>query len=174
MERPPLSLRCPAARASKHGLDVVIIKAGTGDQMQVFTIHKDLLCQSSKFFRSAFSSKFLESTTGCLELISVRPRTFEVLYQWLYTGSVRDIADFAAESNIDSDILWLRVFTMAHQYMIHSLQEISYYYFRKAFHDYERAVPSVAFVEELYDSDLPAHLVDMLKSYRYCTAPTGS
>ena len=153
------------ARASAHGLETVTIKAGQDTKVQLFTIHKELLCNSSDFFKSTFNNHFIESETGCLELVAVDPMTFEVLYQWLYTGSVRDVVDFALESSIDIDLLWLRVFTMAHQYMVHALQEISYYYFRRAFHDSHRVVPSVACVTELYESELPTNLVDMLKSY---------
>jgi hypothetical protein len=81
------------------------------------------------------------------------------------TGSVCDIVEFAAESDIDIDLLRLRVFTMAHQYIIDQLQHISYYYFRKSFHDFYRVVPFVACVRELYEGDLPTNLVDMLKSF---------
>lgn len=155
----------PAARASQHGHEMVRIKTGHGERRQTFTIHKDLIGSASDFFQSAFKGGFLESQTSCLELTTVDPMTFEVLYQWLYTGSVRDIINFAVESDIKIDLLWLRVLTMAHQYMITPLQEISYCYFRKAFHDLHRVVPSVALVKELYESDLPTNLVDMLKSY---------
>ncbi len=165
MDSLPESFLPPAARASEHGLEMVTIMAGHDARTQLFTIHKDLLRKSSGFFRSSFNGRFLESETGCLKLTAVDPMTFEVLYQWLYTGSVRDIADFAAQSNIDIDLLWLRVFTMAHQYLINPLQEISFYHFRRCFHDFHRVVPSVACVKELYESDLPANLVDMLKSY---------
>jgi BTB/POZ domain len=165
MDRLPESLLRPAARASAHGVEIVTVNAGTKQRTQIFKIHKDLLCRSSSFFNSTFNGHFLESETGCLELAAVDPMTFEVLYQWLYTGSVRDIADFAADSGIDIDLLWLRVFTAAHQYMIKELQEISFYHFRKAFHDFHRVVPSVACVQELYESDLPTNLVKMLKSY---------
>jgi hypothetical protein len=54
---------------------------------------------------------------------------------------------------------------MAHQYMIDQLQHISYYYFRKSFHDFHQVVPSAACVREWYESDRPTNLVDMLKSY---------
>ena len=165
MDSLPESLLRPAARASQHGLDVVTVKAGTGETTQLFKMHKNLLCQSSNFFKSAFNGRFAEGETSYLELTAVDPLTFEVLYQWLYTGSTRDIPDFAAESNVDIDLLWLRVFTMAHQYMIDPLQESSYHFFRRAFHDFHRVVPSVVCVSELYNSELPTHLVDMLKSY---------
>ena len=165
MDRVPESLLRPAARASEHGFDIVTVKSGGKQRNQTFRIHKDLLCSSSDFFKSTFNGHFLESETGCLELPAVDPMTFEVLYQWLYTGSVRDIPNFAAESGIDIDLLWLRVFTAAHQYMIKDLQQIGFFHFRKGFHDFHRVVPSIGCVKELYGSDLPANLVGMLKSY---------
>ena len=165
MDRPLEPLSRPAARASEHGLDMVTVKAGESQRTQTFKIHKDLLCKSSDFFRSTFNGRFQESEKGCLELTAVDPATFEVLYQWLYTGSVQDVIEYAAESDIAIDLFWLRVFTMVHQYMISGLQEISFRYYRRIFHDAFRVVPTAAFVQELYESDLPTHLVDMLKSY---------
>lgn len=165
MNRLPKSLSRPAARASEHGLDIVTINAGQNENTQVFKIHKDLLCKASHFFKSTFNGQYLESKTGCLELTTIDPITVEVLYQWLYTGSIRDVAGFASESNVDIDLLWLRVFTMAHQYMINELQEVSYYCFRKTFHDFHIVLPSLACVRELYESNLPTNLADMLKSY---------
>ena len=166
MDRLPESLLRPAARASQHGLDTVIVKAGKGERTQLFKIHKNLLCQCSNFFKSAFNGQFIESGTSYLELTAVDPLTFEVLYQWLYTGSVSYIVDFAADSDdVDIDVLSLRVFTMAHQYMIDSLQKISYRCFCIYFDDFRRVVPTTVCVNELYNSDLPTNLVDMLKSY---------
>ncbi len=153
------------ARASQHGLDVVTVKAGKGERTQLFSVHKNLLCQSSDFFESALNGQFMESKTSYLELTTLDPMIFEVLYQWLYTGSVDHVLDFAAESNVDIDLLWLRVFTMAHQYMIDLLQKISYHCFRRLFNDSHRVVPSVVCVSELYNSDLPKNLVKMLRSY---------
>lgn len=166
MDSLPESLLRPAARASEHGLDTVTVKAGKGERTQLFKIHKNLLCQSSNLFKSAFNGQFIESGTSYLELAAVDPLTFEVLYQWLYTGSLSYIVDFAAESDeIDIDVLSLRVFTMAHQYMIDSLQKISYRWLCIYFDDFRRVVPTTACVNELYNSDLPTNLVDMLKSY---------
>jgi len=165
MDSLPISLTRPPARASQHGNETVMINAGQGERSQTFTIHKDLLCRSSEFFESVFNGQFLESETGCLDFSQVDSMTFEVLYHWLYTGSVGSIPNFAAESAVDLDLLWLRVFTMAHQYMIDPLQEIAFFCFRKALHDVHPVVPSVACIEELYDSDLPTNLVDMLKQY---------
>jgi hypothetical protein len=93
-----------------------------------------------------------------LELIAVVPLTFEVLYQWPYTGSVRDIVELAVESNVEIALLWLRIFNMLHEYMISPMQEISFYRFQNSFHDFYRVVPSAACVQELYESSLPSNL----------------
>lgn len=155
----------PATRASEHGLEMVTIKTGEDPMTQIFTIHKDLLCKSSDFFRLTFDGRFQEIMKGCLELRAVAPLTFEVLYQWLYRGSVCNIAELASKSGVAIDLLWLRVFTMAHRYMITDLQQISYRGYLRTFHDSSRVVPTASFVQELYESDLPSHLAEMLKSY---------
>jgi BTB/POZ domain len=139
------------------------MKAGQNENTQVFKIHKDL-CKASQFFKSTFNGQYLENKTGRLELTAVDKITVEVLHQWLYTGSIPDVAGFASESNVNID-LWLRVFTIAHQFMINDLQEVSYYCFRKTFHDFHGVAPSLECVRELYESNLPTNLADMLKSY---------
>jgi hypothetical protein len=97
MDRFPEPLLRPTPHASKHGLEVVSVKVEQNEQTQLFTIHKNLLCKSSGFLRSTFSSQFLEGQTSCLELPAIDPLTFEVLYQLL------TLALFAISSNLQQN-----------------------------------------------------------------------
>src|SRR5277367_3743838 len=75
-------------RPKDHGSEMATVIVGRGDQAQTFTIHKHLLCQASSYFYGALQGKFRESRKATLKLEGDCPMVFEVLYHWLYSGSV--------------------------------------------------------------------------------------
>jgi hypothetical protein len=74
--------------AKTHGTNIVNVHVGSGSIMQIFSIHKSLLCAASDYFIGALTGNFEESSTQVLELKHDCPMAFEVLYQWLYSGAV--------------------------------------------------------------------------------------
>jgi hypothetical protein len=71
--------------SSQHGSEMVTVEVGTGQEMQAFTIHKNLLSQASEYFDRALNGNFIESY-GLIRLPRHAPEAFELVYQWLYTG----------------------------------------------------------------------------------------
>jgi hypothetical protein len=53
-----------------------------------YTLHKDLLCFYSDFFRAAFNGSFKEATERKIELPDVDVETFEAFQVWLYTQNL--------------------------------------------------------------------------------------
>ncbi len=53
-----------------------------------FLIHKNLLCQNSRFFTAAFNGKFMESATQSMVLDDVDADTFGVVVNWIYTQKI--------------------------------------------------------------------------------------
>ncbi|KEQ78320.1 hypothetical protein M438DRAFT_308161 [Aureobasidium pullulans EXF-150] len=51
----------------------------------VHTVHKDLLCFYSDYFRAAFNGSFKEATEQKIKLPNVEPEVFETFQVWLYT-----------------------------------------------------------------------------------------
>ena len=45
-------------------------------------------CKQSKFFEAAFNESFAEASNGVVNLPEERPRTFEIVHTWLYTGEL--------------------------------------------------------------------------------------
>jgi hypothetical protein len=51
-----------------------------------FTVHGELICGSSEFFRNALSREWRESKERLVKLPSRQPKAFQLYVQWLYTG----------------------------------------------------------------------------------------
>ena len=56
-----------------------------GSSKVKFSVHKEMLCGVSSFFRSAFTGSFREGRQQVMELPEDDPNIFELLVQWLYT-----------------------------------------------------------------------------------------
>ncbi|KAI5248507.1 hypothetical protein E4T43_01420 [Aureobasidium subglaciale] len=59
-----------------------------GPEKKPYTLHKELLCFYSDFFRITFQGSFKEAIEGRLELIDVQVDTFESFQVWLYSRSL--------------------------------------------------------------------------------------
>lgn len=51
-------------------------------------VHKDLICKSSAFFRSALSHGWKESKEQTVRLVEEDPEIFELYIHWLYRGMI--------------------------------------------------------------------------------------
>lgn len=56
-------------------------------QREVFTVHKNLLCARSDYFKAAFTGTFTEAREGRITLEDEDPDTFRRFWSWLYTGN---------------------------------------------------------------------------------------
>jgi hypothetical protein len=55
---------------------------------QKFTVHKDLVCASSKFFMAASSERWTEGKEKAVRLPEVKKETFQAYVVWVYAGKV--------------------------------------------------------------------------------------
>jgi hypothetical protein len=77
-----------------HGNEVVTITVGPeDDSSRTFSVHKNLICKHSSFFRKAFTNSCKEGNDGHINLPDDCPESFELLYEWLYSRQVK-AADF--------------------------------------------------------------------------------
>jgi hypothetical protein len=60
-----------------------------GNGKQLFTVHKDLICDSSKFFKAACSANWVEGRKGKVKLPAVMPRDFQRYLAWLYSKKLQ-------------------------------------------------------------------------------------
>jgi hypothetical protein len=62
--------------------------AGPAGNEQRFTIHKDLVCASSKFFKAACSKRWAEGRAKEVRLDEVKAETFRAYIVWVYAEKI--------------------------------------------------------------------------------------
>ncbi|KAI9675666.1 MAG: hypothetical protein M1817_001033 [Caeruleum heppii] len=65
-----------------------LVNVYVGPARKHWILHEKLLSHHSPFFASAFGGAFAEAETGKIELLEDDPAAFELLIQWLYSGSM--------------------------------------------------------------------------------------
>jgi len=55
---------------------------------QTFPIHKGHICHYSPFFDAEFNGTFSEAETQLVELYEVKPETFGIFVNWIYTQDI--------------------------------------------------------------------------------------
>lgn len=61
---------------------------GPEESQQTYTIHKHLICNSSKFFHAACSKLWAEGKEKLVRLPEANPEAFQAYVVWVYTGRV--------------------------------------------------------------------------------------
>jgi hypothetical protein len=59
-----------------------------GPQEKRFTIHQDVICDKSKFFKAACSKRWIEGHEKLVRLPEVKPEVFQHYFNWIYSGVV--------------------------------------------------------------------------------------
>lgn len=75
-----------------------IITVLVGAEERHFTLHQDLVCNSSKFFRAACSETWLEGQEKLVRLPETDPDVFQEYCKWTYSGSIRGTTCTAANT----------------------------------------------------------------------------
>jgi len=65
-----------------------IITLYVGPTRKKFTVHKSLICDSSEFFKKAFTGGFLEGQQGTIDLGEDSPEAVSLFIHWLYSSTV--------------------------------------------------------------------------------------
>ncbi|THX79949.1 hypothetical protein D6D05_04734 [Aureobasidium pullulans] len=73
--------------SSEHFNGIVTVVVGS--KKKSHSLHKDLLCFYSDYFRAAFNGSFKEATDGKIELMDVEPEVFDIFQVWLYSRRVQ-------------------------------------------------------------------------------------
>ncbi|KAG9964159.1 hypothetical protein KCU61_g3219, partial [Aureobasidium melanogenum] len=67
-----------------------IVTVEVGPQKQAFSVHKDLLCYYSDYFRGAFEGSFKETVDGKIWLEKEDPAVFDIFNAFLYNRRLQD------------------------------------------------------------------------------------
>jgi BTB/POZ domain len=143
--------------SEQHGSEMMKVCVGSGKAQKVLTIHRNLLARASARFRAAFRN-FKEGKENEIEFKHDCPMAFEVLYQYMYSGHVQS-TEFYTQSTVPDDVHWFRTLKLADATMVSEVQRISYQRLRKVFNKRKRRVPSITFMNELYDDEAPQHKI---------------
>jgi hypothetical protein len=65
-----------------------IVTLYVGPTRKKFIVHKNLICDSSDFFKKAFTGNFVESKEGTINLSEDDPDVISIFIHWLYTAVV--------------------------------------------------------------------------------------
>lgn len=144
-------------RAPKVSRGIEIAKVLVGTDEKEYTIHKDLLCKSSAFFERALDGHFSEAQTKTIRLPEDEPDIFNILVDWLYTGSCtfddKCYALLEAQRHTPVDLCWLKVYRMADRMLLPGLQYIAVARIKYTFNSNRPFIPSNAFINSLFDSN---------------------
>jgi hypothetical protein len=133
---------------------VTVAKVST---TRTFTIHKSLLCNALKYFDSALNDGF-EETTDSLTLPDDCPLAFEVRYQYLYSGQVKQHAVMVHGRRHLPGATMAACIQARRLPTVRPLQNIAYDRLKNIFSQEKHIRPTLEFVVELYDDIGPEHL----------------
>jgi hypothetical protein len=68
------------------GTKVLAVRVGPEGQHTDFTVHEQLICASSEFFKAAMGREWRESEERLVRLLSCQAKAFQIYVQWLYSG----------------------------------------------------------------------------------------
>ncbi|THY80361.1 hypothetical protein D6C92_10628 [Aureobasidium pullulans] len=97
-----------------------IVVVEVGPEKQAFSIHKDLLCFYSDYFRGAFDSSFKEAAEGKLSLPTEDPAIFDIFNGFIYTRQLRDATDVRGLDLLYGTLVALWIF--GDKYIVPALQ----------------------------------------------------
>ncbi|KAF2499024.1 hypothetical protein BU16DRAFT_557357 [Lophium mytilinum] len=70
--------------------DQTIVTLKVGPDAQPLSIHREMICQSSKYFTKAFKGGFKEAEENCIAFKDVEVLTAQRFMHWLYTNTLED------------------------------------------------------------------------------------
>lgn len=87
---------------SYRDLQKTVVQVNVGQDTdhaeETFTIHKELICYYSRFFKAALEGSWTEAETGVVKLPLDSPVVFETFQAWLYSQNLE--LDEAQESDV--------------------------------------------------------------------------
>ncbi|KAH6671058.1 hypothetical protein B0J14DRAFT_484955, partial [Halenospora varia] len=72
-------------------LGTELVTVHVGAKRKTFAVHKNLLCDTSTFFRNAFDGPFKEGADGVMYMPEDDPTIFELFVNWLYRDTLPEM-----------------------------------------------------------------------------------
>jgi hypothetical protein len=107
------------SKCYKHTVVLIV-----GSTKEHYSLHNDLLCFYSDFFRAAFNGSFKEATERKIELPDVETDVFEAFQVWLYTRVLPE-ADTESKYIHPGWSLLIKLWIFGDKYQIPLLQNVA-------------------------------------------------
>ena len=85
------------SRFSGRAADIVV-----GEDRQVYSIHENLLCKASLFFKKALSGPWQESVKRVIDMPDDEPKIFAIYVHWHYSGTIAVASDGSTPDESDN------------------------------------------------------------------------
>ena len=115
--------------------DAEIVTLLVGPNKVTFSVHKDILCQASPYFKKAFNSGFKEAAKQSLTLAKDNPDNVDSIVKWVY---FRILEDSVPKDRETAPVYArpLQLYFLADKYDIPELRkELVQYFYGNRFHD---------------------------------------
>ncbi|KAH0372207.1 hypothetical protein KCU65_g1356, partial [Aureobasidium melanogenum] len=128
-----------------------IVTVEVGPQKQAFSMHKDLLCYYSDYFRGAFEGSFKEAVDGKIWFEKEDPAIFDIFNAFLYNRKLQNADGLVGPDLTFATLVDLWIF--GDQFVVPLLQNLAIDSFQER-SDKQRCVPWVAQIRKIYDNTL--------------------
>ena len=141
--------------ASEHGTSMITYTVGARTEWpaRTFTVHKNLLCRASEYFRKSLNGRFKERSERELELLHDCPAAFDVLYNWVYTGFFYEETNPESGPEPESDLYCLELYKFADCRLIPHLKEHVILVLSQSYNTELCFLPCSTFLERLFGID---------------------
>ncbi|CAD0088398.1 unnamed protein product, partial [Aureobasidium mustum] len=128
-----------------------IVTVEVGPQKQAFSIHKDLLCFYSDYFRGAFDGSFKEAVDGKIWLEKEDPAIFDIFNAFLYNRKLQNAKGLVGPSLSFRTLIDLWIF--GDQFVVPLLQNLAVDSLKQK-SDAEMIIPWRTEMRHVYDNTL--------------------
>ncbi|KAL9035341.1 MAG: hypothetical protein Q9180_004913 [Flavoplaca navasiana] len=101
--------------------DNPMVQLKVGAKEKIFYVHQGLICESSPFFRAAFTGGFKENS-GSITLEEDDPVIFGHIVQWLYRGKLETLSKVEVDTGFDYWMTLFQLYVLADKYGIRLLK----------------------------------------------------
>lgn len=158
-----------------RGTDIVTVFVGLGKDK--FTVHKNLICASSQFFKRAFEGGFTEGVSQELTLPEEKPCLFEFFCSWLYMSKYNgaDWSQLQMTTKYGEGARWVLLYRMGDRLMIPGLRLLALRQFTKMLSSTQPTVPTEEIMTIIYEPDASKMFRNyIIKHVAYWLSKTGS
>jgi hypothetical protein len=155
--------------AKDHGSEMVTVTVGESSRWlsRTFTVHRNLLCSASGYFKDKIDDLEAKDFDEELEIELPHdcPVAFEVVYHWLYSGNIYQRAFYMHGTTMSSGLFWLEVYMFSGRRDFVQIPDKAFQMLRQRFNGKKPKFASSDFIDRLYQ---PGCKELLLQKYLVC------